>query len=60
MSQKAYSKRIRETKNGKLIVRKPGGNHFNAKESRSMQLDRKRGQSFSMPRKSVRFMRNTK
>ncbi len=32
-SNKSYLKRIRVTKHGKLIARKPGQNHFNAKES---------------------------
>lgn len=34
---KAISKRIRVTKTGKLIRRKAGQNHFNAKESRRFQ-----------------------
>jgi ribosomal protein L35 len=41
MANKSFTKRIRETKNGKLLVRTPGGNHFNAKESRAKQLNRK-------------------
>ena len=32
-TNKSYSKRIRVTKHGKLIARKPGQGHFNAKES---------------------------
>ncbi len=32
-TNKSFSKRIRVTKHGKLVVRKPGQNHFNAKES---------------------------
>ena len=32
-NNKSYSKRIRVTKNGKLISRAPGQNHFNAKRS---------------------------
>jgi len=43
MANKSYTKRVRITPKGKLVVRKPGGNHFNAKESRSKQLERKRG-----------------
>ena len=45
MANKSFTKRIRETKNGKLLVRNPGGNHFNAKESRAKQLTRKRSGS---------------
>lgn len=36
------------TKNGKIIGRKPGLNHFNAKTSRRKQLAGKRGQNFAM------------
>ncbi len=42
MANKSYTKRVRVTPKGKLLVRKPGGNHFNATEKRSKQLDRKR------------------
>ncbi len=29
---KSYAKRLKVTKNGKILARKPGQNHFNAKE----------------------------
>lgn len=32
-TNKSYSKRIRVTRTGKLVARKPGQNHFNAKQS---------------------------
>jgi ribosomal protein L35 len=32
-TNKSYTKRIRVTKNGKLVARKPGQNHFFAKQS---------------------------
>lgn len=50
-TNKSFSKRIRVTKNGKMLARTPGGNHFNAKESRSKQLGRKRGQVITMKNK---------
>jgi len=31
-TNKSYTKRIRVTRKGKLVARKPGQNHFNAKE----------------------------
>lgn len=40
-TNKSFKKRIKVTKNGKLMTRKAGGNHFNAKESRKKQLNRK-------------------
>ncbi len=33
-TNKSYRKRIRVTKNNKLVARKAGQNHFNAKERR--------------------------
>ena len=45
MANKSYTKRIRVSPTGKLLVRTPGGNHFNAKESRSKQLRRNRSGS---------------
>jgi ribosomal protein L35 len=31
-TNKSYSKRLKVTKNGKILARKTGQNHFNAKE----------------------------
>lgn len=42
MANKSYTKRIRVSPKGKLLIRKPGGNHFNGSERRQKQLDRKR------------------
>ncbi len=42
-SNKSFLKRLKVTKNGKLIGRGTGQNHFNAKESRRSQLAKKRG-----------------
>jgi ribosomal protein L35 len=50
-TNKSYSKRIRLTKNGKVVARKPGKNHFNAKESRNTQLRNKRSQTLVIPNK---------
>ena len=50
-TNKSFTKRIRVTKNGKLLVRTPGGNHFNAKESRSKQLNRKGTRTIKMTNK---------
>ena len=32
-TNKSYTKRVRVTRNGKVVARKPGQNHFNAKAS---------------------------
>ena len=41
-TNKSFSKRIKVTKNGKLVTRKVGQNHFNAKNKTRTTL-RKRG-----------------
>jgi len=51
-TNKSFSKRIKVTKTGKLKARKPGMNHFNAKQSRNKQLGIKRGQSITITNKS--------
>ncbi len=54
---KSFSKRIRVTKNGKLVARKAGGDHYLAKESRGAQLNRKRGQLITLSKKDrARFL----
>lgn len=43
-TNKSYTKRIRVTKKGKLIARKPGQDHFNAKEGGRTKGVKKRTQ----------------
>ena len=50
-TNKSYSKRLKLTKNGKVISRKPGFNHFNAKQSRTTQLAGHKGQTFTIKNK---------
>lgn len=58
-TNKSYKKRLKLTKKGKVIARKPGQCHFNAKESRTEQLDKKRSQSIQLSNKSAaRFLNN--
>jgi len=52
-TNKSLSKRIKITKTGKLLVRSSGQNHFNAKESRSSQLNAKRGRVITMKNKDL-------
>jgi len=47
-TNKSITKRVKVTKNGKMKTRKPGFNHFNAKQSRSKQLTGKVGKDFTM------------
>ena len=50
-TNKSFTKRLKVTKNGKIISRKPGFNHFNAKQSRKKQLAGKKGQNFVIKNK---------
>ena len=57
-TNKSFTKRLKITRNGKVIARKPGQNHFNAKESRAGQMDGRRSQAFGMSSKeSQRFIK---
>ena len=47
-SNKSFSKRLKLTRTGKIVARKPGQNHFNAKESRSSQMNGRRTQGLSV------------
>jgi ribosomal protein L35 len=44
-TNKSYTKRIRVTKNKKLVARKPGQNHFNAKEGGRTKGEKGRSQN---------------
>lgn len=58
-TNKSYTKRIKVTKNGKLIARKAGQNHFNARQTGSQRLNRKRTQSLKISAKNrSRFLTN--
>ena len=48
-TNKSYSKRLKITKNGKIIARKAGQGHFNAKERRRAQYAKKRATAFPFP-----------
>ncbi len=59
-TNKSYTKRLKVTKNGKIIARKAGQNHFNAKQTGRQHLRRKRTQQLSLTRKTIqRFLPNT-
>ncbi|HRH30541.1 MAG TPA: 50S ribosomal protein L35 [Candidatus Paceibacterota bacterium] len=45
-TNKSLTKRLKLTKTGKILSRKSGFNHFNAKQSRSKQLAGKKMQTF--------------
>ena len=59
-TNKSYSKRIKVTKNGKIVTRKPGQGHFNAKESGNTSMNKKRSVVISLSGRIKRqFLPNT-
>jgi ribosomal protein L35 len=59
-TNKSFSKRLKVTKNGKIISRKAGQNHFNSKESGRKQLGKARTTAFHMTNKDKsRFLSNS-
>lgn len=50
-SNKSYLKRIRVTRNGKLMARKTGQNHFNAKQSGNKRSGKRRMVALSLTAK---------
>ena len=56
-TNKSYSKRLKVTKTGKIMARKAGINHFNAKMSRATQLNNKSRRTIVMtPKSRSRFL----
>ncbi|MFA6397831.1 MAG: 50S ribosomal protein L35 [Candidatus Paceibacterota bacterium] len=50
-TKKSLTKRLKITKNGKILARKPGFNHFNAKQSRTSQLAGRKTSNFKISNK---------
>jgi ribosomal protein L35 len=60
-TNKSYKKRLKVTKTGKILARKSGQNHFNAKERRSVKDNKKQNVEFKMTNKErSRFLVNIK
>ena len=55
-TNKSFSKRIKVTRTGKLVSRKPGKNHFNAKEGRSSQMACNRSQQLPVEMMTSKVM----
>jgi ribosomal protein L35 len=58
-TNKSYTKRIRVTKKGKLVVRKAGQDHFNAKQSGSQRMAKKRDVALQVPNRIRRRFLST-
>jgi ribosomal protein L35 len=50
-TNKSFTKRLKITRKGKIVARKPGQNHFNAKESRNKQMGQRRSQTLNLTKK---------
>lgn len=60
-TKKSLTKRIKITKTGKLLTRKPGQNHFNAKRSGRKTNAMSKLQNFEISNKNAaRFLPNSK
>ncbi|OHA90614.1 MAG: hypothetical protein A3F53_00630 [Candidatus Zambryskibacteria bacterium RIFCSPHIGHO2_12_FULL_48_10] len=58
-TNKSYAKRLKVTKNGKLLSRKSGQNHFNSKDRRQAKSAKNRSVEFHISNKSAsRFLVN--
>lgn len=55
-TNKSYTKRLKLTKSGKVLSRKAGKNHFNAKASRKKQLAGKRMRDFKIRAKIKSYL----
>lgn len=51
-TNKSFMKRFKVTKNGKILARQPGQNHFNAKERSRKSMGKKRMVTVFMDNKS--------
>ncbi|MCX6755922.1 MAG: 50S ribosomal protein L35 [Candidatus Nomurabacteria bacterium] len=53
-TNKSLTKRLKVTKNGKILSRAPGFNHFNSKQSRKKQLAGKKMNDLNLTNKITR------
>ncbi|MBI3632547.1 MAG: 50S ribosomal protein L35 [Candidatus Vogelbacteria bacterium] len=59
-TNKSYLKRIKVTKTGKVLSRKPGKDHFNAKASGVKQLAGKKMMNFTVKHKLLKsYLQNS-
>lgn len=52
-TNKSLTKRLKVTRKGKILARKPGFNHFNAKQSRTKQLGGRSTKQLSLSNKVI-------
>lgn len=60
-TNKSYKKRLKLTRSGKIVARAKGQNHYNAKDSGTDTIAKRRTKNISMTNKSQsRFLINVK
>ncbi|MDP3996179.1 MAG: 50S ribosomal protein L35 [bacterium] len=52
-TNKSYTKRLKVTKNGKILRRRSGQNHFNAKERGRQTMSKHKTSPFKMNNKDI-------
>lgn len=52
-TNKSFAKRLKLTNKGKVLSRRPGQDHFKAKEPRKTQLHQKKLQDFNISKKDL-------
>ncbi len=56
-TNKSYTKRLRVTRNGKIVARKGGQDHFNSRDSRKTRTVKARAKAVEMsPKVRARFL----
>ena len=53
-TNKSLAKRLKITRSGKILARKPNQNHFRAKKSRKYELGAKRWGTFKLSREELK------
>ncbi len=53
-TNKSFLKRIKVSKNGKLVTRKIGQNHFNARQTGRQRIQKGRAQSLTLSKRITR------
>jgi ribosomal protein L35 len=53
-TNKSYTKRLKVTKNGKIIARKAGQNHFNARQTGRQRIKKRRAVGVTLSKRITR------
>ncbi|MDP3955913.1 MAG: hypothetical protein Q8Q18_01565 [bacterium] len=52
-TNKSYTKRLKVTKNGKLVARRPGQGHFNARDNSSASMAKRGSKNITINQKEL-------